>query len=46
MHLSIEKDHKNNEFVEKTFQSAPSTICLHLASDDVIPVKQTMMMIN
>jgi len=28
--MSIEKDHENNEFVEKTFQSAPSAICLHL----------------
>jgi len=46
MHLSIEKDHKNNEFVEKNVLKCDSTICLHFASDDVIPGKQTMMMIN
>ena len=44
--MSIEKDHENDEFVEKTFQSVHSTICLHFASDDVIPGKQTMMVIN
>ena len=39
INLSIEKDHKNNEFVDKNVLKCALDDCLHVASDDVIPGK-------
>jgi len=44
--LVLRKITKKNEFVEKNVSKSALDDLVHFASDDVIPGKQTMMMIN